>query len=386
MSHPIVRFAKPFYDKEEQAAVLEVAKEASRISVKPITNAGRVSQFEEHFADLTGGAAVAVSSCYSALLLCLMARNIGPGDTVIMPALTHIALPQAVEMLGAKCSFVDSHIDDGNMDPDLITCVPGSRLLSVTHFLGKPAYMKSTETIAKRYGMEILEDCALAVGSVHSGRHVGTIGFAGCFSFYPCKHITTAEGGMIVTHDFDLAEKFKRMRSFGYGADRDAGSTMDGGNFRMTEFAAALGLAQLKKLPVILDRRRHNAALLKQLLADFHPIGDHYAISVFVPDKIDRDELRKTLLQDRRIETSVYYPKVIYKHPRFSHYRGFCPVAERISEETITLSVGPHLTLDHMQAQARIFKDCVAQMRKSNAYCAHRRGRIRGASPSPQVA
>lgn len=370
MTRPLVRFAKPYFGDQkklskkmieltpEEASVLEVLRAAKKWDSKPLTNAGWVQQFEEAFSNLTGGIAVAVSSCDAALRLCLMAKGIKPGDIIVLPALTHVALPNAIEVLGAKCKFIDSHIDSGNLDPDKLEVPYGTQLISVTHFLGHPAYMGSTTDIARHYGLEILEDCALALGSVHSGRHVGCIGMAGCFSFYPCKHITTAEGGMVVTHNPDIAEKIKKLRSFGYGGDRDAGVSQPSGNYRMTEMQGALGLEQLKRLQDITKRRDSNLRVLKECLKDFQVIGGNYGLSVFVGPK--RDEIKREMWS-RRVESSVYYPLPLHKHPYYKAKYGeqSFPVAEKICAETITLSVGPHLNAELMAVQAKILKECI---------------------------
>ena len=120
--------------------------------------------------------------------------------------------------------------------------------------------MKSTETVANRFGIEILEDCALSIGVTHTGRHVGLIGMAGCFSFYPCKLITTGEGGMLITRHPEVAEKARALRSFGYGGDRGGRVESPGGNFRMTEFQAALGQGGADAVRLIRDGRLRTAA------------------------------------------------------------------------------------------------------------------------------
>lgn len=374
-----VYFGKPMIGARELSAVTIALKN------KDLTNAGIVQQFEERFQEFCGGGiAVAVSSCMAALELCLLARGIGPGDEVIISALTHAAVANAVGLCGATPIFVDSAIESGNMDNRLIEAkvTDKTRIISPVHFLGQPAYMMSTVAICRRHPkIEILEDCALAIDARHSGRHVGLIGMAGCFSFYPVKHMTTGEGGMVLTKDQGLADEIRSLRSFGYGMDRNGDIQRPGRNCRMTEMQAAMGIEQLKKLPKLLMQRALNANLVKEMLADFHPIGGNYAVSVFVPDGVDRDKLRHRLLQNK-IETSVYYriipPLLSWVRKRHGYEPGDFPIAERISARTITLPVGPHLDRDRIVHMCKKFRECLEGATNENR--AYRRSRIHRAS------
>ena len=353
-----VYFARPMIGDEEIANVNHALKR------KRLTNAGWVQQFEERFQDFIGGGiAVAVSSCFAALHLSLVLKGIKRNDEVIVPALTHCAIANAIELVGARCVFVDSHIDSGNIDPDLVELavrdMPNMRAITLVHYLGQPAYMKSMLDICRRWNLPLIEDCALALGTVHngSGKHVGLIGDVGCFSFYPAKHITTGEGGMLVSNDASIAESARSLRSFGYGHDRDSDITLPGLNYRMTELQAAMGVAQLTRASKFIHQRAVNAKLLKDALPEFQLYVGNYAVSVMIPAQIDRDKLREKLLSDG-IQTSVYYPRPV---PHFSYYRKKYgdqryPVAEDISAHSIALSVGPHLTRDKVLYQAERLK------------------------------
>lgn len=369
MTRSLVEFAIPMIGVEEQFWVRDVFSGVNREEGRRITNAGRVMAFEEQFSGFIGGGmSVAVSSCMAGLHLCLMKMGVGPGKRVVVPALTHPAVANATELLGADCVFVDCHPESGNLDPDLIP--DGIDLITVVHFLGRPGYMKSLQAVARKQGVEILEDCALALGSIHdgSGKHVGLIGKAGCFSFYPAKHMTTAEGGMIVTTDPEFADQMRLLRSFGYGPNRDAGIEYPGLNYRMTEFQAALGLAQIPKQRKFLKIRQTNRDVLAKALEEFHPIGGTYALCVTVPPDLNRDEVKARLLS-ARIETSVYYPRPVCDHPYYQRKYGnvSCPNARHFSERTIALSVGPHLNERHMRYQAEKFKEIIVKLRNRNA-------------------
>jgi perosamine synthetase len=351
------------YGNEEQKAAAFILKK------RKLTSAGQVKAFEEQFEGFVGGGkAVAVSSCMAALHLSYLVRGIGPGAEVIVPALTHVATVHAVELVGATPVFCDCHPDSGNLDPDLIEPLVTERTtaLSLVHFLGQPAYMRSTIAVARKHNLYVVEDCALALGARHglSGSHVGLIGDVGCFSFYPTKHITTGEGGMFLTKHADLAEQALRARSFGITDDKSDVLSL-GLNYRMTELQGIVGQEQLSKLPRFLRTRRRNAEFLRGILLQrgYKVIGGDYALSVFVP-KGNRDEVRHRLLQ-QRIETSVYYARPVCD---FSYYRRKyprdwdVPVARHICESTITLPVGPHLRLTDITLIADEF--CKAAVEK----------------------
>ena len=355
-----VYFARPMIGEEEIANVNHALKR------KRLTNAGWVQQFEERFQDFIGGGiAVAVSSCFAALHLSLILKGVKRDDEVIVPALTHCAVANAVEAIGGRCVFVDAHVDSGNIDPDLVELAISAktRVITLVHYLGLPAYMKSMLDICRRWNLPLIEDCALALGTVHNGasKHVGLIGDIGCFSFYPAKHITTCEGGMLITNAPEMAARARRFRSFGYGTDRDMDFDHPGFNYRMTELQAAMGVAQLTKASKFIHQRAVNAKRLKDALPGFQLYAGNYAVSVMIPAQIDRDKLREKLLSDG-IQTSVYYPRPV---PHFSYYRkkygvGRYPVAEDISAHSIALSVGPHLTRDKVLYQAERLKHHVS--------------------------
>jgi perosamine synthetase len=352
-----IHFGRPMYGNEEQKAAAFILKK------RKLTCAGQVKAFEEQFEQFVGGGqAVAVSSCMAALHLSYLVKGIGPGDEVIVPALTHVATVHAVELVGAKPCFVDCHPESGNLDPELIegAVTERTRAISLVHFLGQPAYMRSTLALARKHNLYLVEDCALALGSRHglTNAHVGLIGDCGSFSFYPVKHITTGEGGMFLTHNPELAEKARYMRSFGITEDKSDVISL-GLNYRMTEMQGIIGQEQLNKLPRFLNIRRRNAELLRGILQQrgYKVIGDSYALSVFVDVETDRNEVRHRLLQER-IETSVYYARPVCdftyyqkKYPR----RWDVPHARTICEKTIALPVGPHLTTDDIRWMADQF-------------------------------
>ncbi len=237
----------------------------------------RAVKFEEDFAAFVGAPhAVSVSSCTAGMHLVWFTLGLGPGDEVIVPAQTHTATAHAVELTGARAVFVDVDRDTGNIDLAAFEAAitPRTRAVAAVHFLGMPVDMPKLVEIAKRRGLFVLEDCALAFGTRLGGTHAGLFGEVGVFSFYPVKHITTAEGGMIVTRDADLAARLKLRKAFGVDrshAERKIPGTYDvialGFNYRMSELHAAIGIEQVKKLPRFLEQRERNYRALSEALA-----------------------------------------------------------------------------------------------------------------------
>jgi dTDP-4-amino-4,6-dideoxygalactose transaminase len=234
--------------------------------------------------------------------------------------------------------------------------------------------MEKISEIAKKHGLFLLEDCALSPGASFNGIHTGLVGDAGCFSFYPVKHLTTAEGGMIILKDNGLASKLRLLKAFGVNrshSERNIPGDYDvvglGYNYRMSEVHAAIGCEQMKKLPSFLQKRKENFLALEASLSEFdyfrilpQPINEtvissHYCMGILLESKlIEKRPLIMDRLKSIGIGTSIYYPHPV---PHMSYYREKygpieCPNAELISNSIITLPVGPHLNQDHMQAIA----------------------------------
>lgn len=349
----------------------------------------RMHEFEKDFAAYTGAAhAVSCSSCTAGLHLYYFAQGIGPGDEVIVPAQTHTATVHAVELVGATPVFVDAEPVSGNMDLDAVEAAITERTkaISVVHFLGRAVDMGRLRPLADRHGLPILEDCALAIGTRQNGVHAGLLGHAGSFSFYPVKHMTTAEGGMVITDDAELAAKLRLMRAFCVDrapADRTMPGIYDvvglGLNYRMNEIQAALGVEQLRRIDDFLAARAANyealtAALagipgLRQIDSGSHgaDIASHYCLSVLLLGDLaaKRPEIVAGL-KARGVGSSVYYPRPV---PHMTYYRdkyGFgddsFPVASAISYTSIALPVGPHLTVEDMAYIAQQFKQTLDEV------------------------
>ena len=372
-------FGLPSIGREEIEAVVSV------LQGPQLVHGPRAKQFETDFADFCGGGtAVSVSSCTAGLHLAYFDRGLGPGDEVIVPAQTHVATAHAVEFTGASCVFVDADPRSGNVDPDAVAAAvtERTRALSVVHYLGLPADMTAINAVAAKHDLLVVEDCALALGSWLDGVHCGLLGDLGAFSFYPVKHITTAEGGMILTRDAETAARITRKKAF--GVDRTHGErsvpgvydvTMLGFNYRMNELAAALGIEQIKKAAGFLQARAENTRILRAALAEIDEIellwaGDtrfvssHYCTAAILNDAVAPRRFEIVArLKEAGIGTSVYYPRAVpqmtYYREKYGHPAGAFPHAERISDQSIALPVGPHLTGEDMVAIAAALKTAI---------------------------
>jgi len=217
--------------------------------------------------------------------------------------------------------------------------------------------------VSENYGLRVVEDCALALGTKVEGKHIGLFGNCGCFSFYPTKHITTGEGGMFVTNDYKLYEKAKIISRFGKtsGGASDYDIGLLGSNFRMSEVQAVLGRTQLKKIDKILKIRHRNLDRLKATFPD-NICGGSYCAILHCNSLEDRDRKRK-LLKDKAIETSVYYPKPVpalkFYATKYGYAKGRYPNAIRIAETTIALPIGPHITNKKMDYMIKSLKEII---------------------------
>lgn len=241
-----------------------------------------VKEFESQFGELSGSRYnLATTSCTSALHIVMAALGIGPGDEVLVPAFTWIATANCVEYVGATPVFVDVDLRTFNIDVSQIEAriTPRTRAIIPVHLFGLLADMDPIMDLARRHELHVVEDAACAFDSWHRGRHAGTFGDFGCFSFHPRKAITTGEGGMITTQSAERAELCASLRD--HGASRSdfqrhhqkasfllAEYPHLGYNFRMTDIQGALGVAQMRKAARIMAGRRAAAARYDELLAD----------------------------------------------------------------------------------------------------------------------
>ena len=283
----------------------------------------KVREFEEKWADFTGAPhAIAVTSCTTGLHLSAVALGLGPDDEVIVPAFTWIATANIVEHQQAKTVFCDIDIETFNIDVDQIEDLVTERTKGIipVHLFGLAANMDAVNAIARKHGLWVIEDAACGFGATYNGRHVGSLGDTGAFSFHPRKAITTGEGGMITLDDGDLAERIRQLRDHG-AAMSDlqrhlgprpyllADHPVAGYNQRMTDMQAALGSAQMDRAKAIVEERRRLAARYDEAFADLEwlrkPVvsegcehGYQSYPCLFMPDAISTSTI-KTINQKR---------------------------------------------------------------------------------------
>ena len=378
-----IPFGKPIIEAEEIKAVNDVL-------TGPILVHGPVAkEFESIFADFTKSPnAVSVSSCTAGMHLVYLSLGLGPGDEVIVPAQTHIATAHAVEITGAKAVFVDAESHTGNIDISLIEKAinPRTKAIAVVHYLGVPVDMQKINKIAKKYDLFITEDCALAPGTFLDNKHVGLHGDVGVFSFYPVKHITTAEGGMVISKHEDLLKKISHIKAFGLDrnySERKLPGLYDvndlGLNYRISEIHSAIGIEQMKKLPDFLAKRKNNFQVLQSelnnidgvrvipQLNDKRFVSSYYCLGLLLDDNLQesREKIMNNLTK-RGIGTSIYYPSPV---PRMTYYKnkyGYDSQkfikSQTISDCMISFPVGPHLSIDDMKFISGQFKEIMEEI------------------------
>jgi dTDP-4-amino-4,6-dideoxygalactose transaminase len=292
-----------------------------------------------------------VNSGTDALSLSLMALGIGLGDEVIVPALTAPATVAAIRAVGAVPRFIDVLPDAMTLDPGGLHRVLSrrSRCIMPVHLFGCPVAMSEITEFAERHRLAIVEDCGQGHGTISEGRHVGTFGRIGCFSFYPTKNLgACGDGGICVTEDPQLDSTLRRLRSYGFDAERTV--QIDGRNSRLDELQAALLRVKLTTLNQKLARRRAIAAGYRRRLAEADAVlpcnVPGHAYHQFVIRVPDRSVLLQGLVR-HRIGFGVHYPTPIHLMPAYrflGHMTGDFPVAEEVSEQVVSLPMYPELT------------------------------------------
>lgn len=357
----MIKIGSPLIGPEEEAGVL-AALRSGQLAQGP-----RVAEFEAAFAGYIGVShAVAVSSGTAALVAALWAHDVGPGGEVLVPTMTFAATGNAILQAGARPVLVDVREDGFTIDPALLEAAitPRTRAIVPVHLYGQPSDMTAIGEIAGRHGLAVIEDACQAAGASWRGRKAGSFG-TGAFSFYATKNMTTGEGGMVTTGDAALAEKLRLLRN--QGEEVRYRTDILGANYRMTEIAAAIGLAQLAKLDGWNEQRRANAAWLSERLDGVvTPVEQDGAYHVFhlytvrVP-KGRRDALMASL-RARDIEAGVYYPLCLHQQPLYRKLGigGSFPVAEALAAEILSLPVHPALSQEDLERIAGAVNESLA--------------------------
>lgn len=329
----------------------------------------RVAEFERRFAAFIGVRhAVAVNSCTAALHLAALAVGVGPDAEVICPSLTFVAGPNSILYAGGRPVFADieSPLSPVISAQDVARRItPRTRAIQVMHYAGTPCDMDAILEVAGTAGLPVIEDCAHAPGALAGGRRCGALGTVGCFSFFPNKNMTTAEGGMVTTDDDALAEKIRLLRGHGLTAptiQRHHGKSLGydvvalGFNYRLDELRAAIGIAQLAKLEQANEARACIAGWYRRRLellrgidivpGTAHPGSVNHILPVLLPEGCDRDAVRARL-HGRGIQTSVHYPPAhltAYYREALGTGPGLLPVTEAFAARALTLPLFPAMT------------------------------------------
>lgn len=355
---PFIPIAKPQLGEEEKAAVIAVLDSGMLAQGK------RVAEFEARFAELCGVEhAVAVASGTAALWLTLLAHGIGRGDEVITTPFSFIASSNAILYAGAKPVFVDIEPDTCLIDTAAIEARTSERTRAIlpVHLYGQPCDMAAIMEIAARHNLVVIEDACQAHGATFEGQPAGSFG-GGCFSFYATKNMTAGEGGIITTNDDALAKRLRLLRN--HGQSRRYQHDILGYHFRTTDIQAAIGLAQLAKLPVWNEKRIANARYLSERLQGVRvPVARSGRRHVFHQYTIRVSSDRQALqdhLQKHGIGTAIHYPCPIHRQPVYESlgYDDVLPQAEAASQEVLSLPVHPALSqydLDRIVAAVNSF-------------------------------
>ena len=330
-----------------------------------------VELLENEIAALVGArAAVGCASGSDALLLSLKALGIGPGDEVITTPFTFVATVGSMARAGARPVLIDIRPDTFNLDSNLIEAAISSRTRAIlpVHLFGLAADLDPILQLAEAHRLAVVEDAAQAIGACYRGRHVGSLGAAGCFSFYPSKNLGGAgDGGMVTTNDAQVADQLRRLRD--HGRSQKYSHEVLGMNSRLDALQAAILRVKLLHLANWTRRRQEKAERYRALFDEFAldgnvklpaaPPGCFHVYNQFTVRSSERDRLRE-FLRARGIPTEIYYPRPLHLQPAFGYlgYRaGEFPEAEAASREVLSLPIYPELKEEHQGAVVRAIAD-----------------------------
>lgn len=376
----------------------EVNEVVSTLRSGWLTTGPRTAQFEKEFSEYTGvPQALAVNSCTSGLHLALAALGLEPGMEVITTPLTFCATVNTIIHTGATPVLADIG-PDGNIDPASIAAriTPRTRALVPVHFAGLPCDMDAIWSLAQRHGLDVIEDCAHAAGSFYKGAHVGAASLlsgarstAAVFSFYAVKNLTTGEGGMVLTHDEELASHMKILALHGISKNAwnrysDRGQwgyqvLESGYKYNMSDIQSSIGIHQLRKLEGFIEARTRFAEMYNELLSGVAEVE-------LPPDRVDsrhawhlyslrlnldrlsigRDEFIE-MLRERGVGTSVHFIPIPL-HPFFESRAGLrqnqCPAALELYPRLISLPLFPAMTEAQVEYTARAVAEIARKSRK----------------------
>jgi len=363
--------AIPFVDLVTQHASIEAEINSAIQQVLSRSNfilGSQVEEFEQVFASFIGTEdAIGVSSGLDALRLVLMVLDVGSGDEVILPANTYIATALAVSAVGARPVLVDCEPKTYNIDVSLVepAITPRTKAIIPVHLTGQSADMDPILEVADQHGLYVIEDAAQAHGTLYKGRPCGSIGIAGCFSFYPGKNLgACGDGGMVTTNDGELAERLRLLRN--YGQQEKYQHVEKGLNARLDTLQAAVLTVKLRYLPQWNEARATHAEMYKEMLAGMGdlvfqrrvPYSTHI-YHLFIVETKQRAALQKHL-NAAGVGTGIHYPIPIHLQQAYTdlgYRRGDFPEAERLAERMLSLPMFPELQRNQIWQVAEKIED-----------------------------
>jgi len=371
----------PFFDlnygKEEEEAALETIRSGW------ISTGSKCEALEERFADLHGmDHGVALSSCTGALHLAMRAFDIEEGDEVIVPSLTFVATASTVRMVNATPVFADvESLDRWTIDPADVESKITDRTQAIVamHYGGHGADMSALRSIADQHGLRIIQDACHAPMARLDEKSLSSFGDVACYSFYSNKNISTAEGGMLLTDNEEVADRVRILRSHGMTStayERENGKEFYdvkeyGYNYRMDDIRASLGLAQLDKLLQDIEKRQGLVDRYHENLADVEAVhvpfldyegrASHYVFGVLT-DHPNRVQLREEM-EERNVGTSMHYPPV-HQFECYEPFSTSLPVTEEIGQREISLPLFHDMTVDQVDYVCDTLRECLKATRE----------------------
>ncbi|MBU5314779.1 UDP-4-amino-4,6-dideoxy-N-acetyl-beta-L-altrosamine transaminase [Clostridium bornimense] len=376
-----LQYGRQYIDEEDISKVVEVLKGDY------LTTGPYVKNFEESLAKKVGAKyAVAVTSGTAALHCAVLAAGISKGDEVLVTPMTFAASANCILYVGATPVFVDIEENTGNIDVSKIEekITDKTKAIIAVSYRGNPVKIDEIMSVAKKHNLIVVEDAAHAIGAKYKDSYVGNNADMTIFSFHPVKHITTGEGGAITTNNFEFYRKLIEMRSHGITRNIELMENKDdpwyyeqvdlGYNYRMPDINAALGISQMKKLDVFIDKRKELSSLYSEILKDNKYVtlledteggfnSEHIYVIKLNLERLNctRREIYSALIKEN-IGVNVHYIPV-YFHPyyrKLGYKRGICPVCEEFYERIITLplhvSMSKNDVISVIKALDKIFK------------------------------
>ena len=361
-----VPLADPYITEEDVNAVADAVRQ------KRLSQGKHVEKFENKFAEYIGVKhGVAICNGTAALHVALAAVGVSAGDEVIVPSFSFVATSNSVLYQRAKPVFADINPLTYNINPEEIEkrITKKTRAIIPVHYAGQPADMDAVSEIAEKYRIYVVEDAAEAHGALYHGRKAGSLGDVACFSFYPNKNMTTGEGGMITTDDEELAERMRMIRA--HGQDARYHHVMLGYNYRMTDFQAALGLVQLKRLERVIRNKVERAVFYNKKIRETfddaiippYAAPDRTHVYMFYSVRFETRAMRDKAiveLENRGVETRISFPclhlQPLYQE-LFGYRTGLLPVTENVSDTILCLPIYPHMSPKEQEYVLSVLND-----------------------------